>query len=380
MASAKIYTRLSRDEVGQTSTADQERECRALAMRLGISAIEMYCEEPGTSGFKDVARPVFDRLMTELSDSDVVLAWALDRLTRRGMEQAGQILRVLEERGARLVTVSDGIDTALDIGSDLAVGIRAIMAREYSKGISRNVKRGKATGAAAGKFAGGQRWYGYAGNPDGTWNGPAEIDEAEAKILHEIRDRYVAGERFLSIAVDLNQRGIPTVQGTEWRAENMLRLLTRKRYAGIREHHGVDYPAAWPAIFTAEEYAELIAARHQEHRMKTWPTGPSGYRRYLLTGFVYCHRGNKMVGCRATGHTNAIRRYKCRGIENTGRVVGCNSLYRSAEPIEIMVEQAVVYILDTSELAKMLNPGTDSAESSNDSGDFRSVERVGALP
>jgi DNA invertase Pin-like site-specific DNA recombinase len=60
---------------------------------------------------------VFDRLMTTLAPDDIVSAWALDRLTRRGMEQAGQILRVLEERGARLVTVSDGIDTAQDFGT-----------------------------------------------------------------------------------------------------------------------------------------------------------------------------------------------------------------------------------------------------------------------
>jgi DNA invertase Pin-like site-specific DNA recombinase len=245
MPIAKIYTRLSRDEAGQTSTQDQERECRRLADRLGISTIEVFGENPGTSGFKDVARPVFDRLMTDLAPGDVVLAWALDRLTRKGMEQAGQILRVLEERGARLVTVSDGIDTALDIGTDLNVGIRAIMAREYSKGISRNVKRGKATGAAAGKWSGGPRWYGFHDNPDGgKWQGPVAIDEAEAKILHEIRERYVDGERFLSIATDLNQRGIPTVRCHEWRAENMRVLVMNKRYAGVRCHNGTEYPAA----------------------------------------------------------------------------------------------------------------------------------------
>jgi resolvase-like protein len=59
----KFYTRLSRDEVGQTSTADQERECRALARRLNIDQIEIFPEDPGTSAYKDVPRPVFDRLI-----------------------------------------------------------------------------------------------------------------------------------------------------------------------------------------------------------------------------------------------------------------------------------------------------------------------------
>lgn len=156
--------RLPRDEDGQTSTADQERECRQLGARLNLSDIVIFAEKPGTSGFKDVPRPVFDALLAALMAGDVVLAWSLDRLTRRGMEQAGTILRVLEERGARLVTVSDGVDT-LATSSELNMGIRAIMAREYSKGLSANVKRGKKTGAVAGRPSGGPRKIAIQGTP-----------------------------------------------------------------------------------------------------------------------------------------------------------------------------------------------------------------------
>lgn len=120
---AKIYTRLSRDKYGQTSTTDQERECRTLARRLGIDNIEVFPEDPGTSAYKDVLRPAFDRLINSLQSGDVVLAWAIDRATRHGMEETGKVLRILEERGARLVTVSDGVDTAIE-SSELNTGLR----------------------------------------------------------------------------------------------------------------------------------------------------------------------------------------------------------------------------------------------------------------
>src|ERR1051326_7538430 len=258
-----IYVRLSRDEEGQTSTADQEHHCRLLLNRLGIpdERIIVFCEDPGTSGFKDVPLPERDRFMAAAGPNKIAASWMIDRISRKGMEGSGKLLRQFKEAGCRYVTVADGVDTALP-GSNLNAGIRAIMANEYSEGLSRNVKRGKETGAKDGKWNGGQRWYGYAVDPDGVWRGPKVVDETEAKVLREIRYRYVHGERMIHIATDLNARGIRTVQDAEWRAENMLRLILRERYAGIRTHNDAKYPGNWPAIFTEAEYLEI-----EQHRL-----------------------------------------------------------------------------------------------------------------
>jgi site-specific DNA recombinase len=184
------------------------------------------------------------------------------------------------------------------------VGIRAIMAREYSKGLSKNVKRGKETGAVSGKWGGGPRWYGYTLDPDGVCRGPKALDIAEAKILTEARDRYVAGESVSRIPDDFNARGIPTVTGKRWISENLLRLLLNKRYIGIRSHNGAEYPGTWPAIFTAEQYAELDAARRTAERMRTWPGRPTGARTYLLSGFLECARcGGQLRGAWRSGRS-----------------------------------------------------------------------------
>lgn len=65
----------------------------------------------------------------------MVVAFAVDRLTRRGMEQAGSVLRVLGEADAFLVTSSNGIDSRRDV-AEINIGLRAILARGESKNTS----------------------------------------------------------------------------------------------------------------------------------------------------------------------------------------------------------------------------------------------------
>ena len=344
----KIYARLSRDEVGQTSIRDQIEQCRQLLVRHGCTQIVVFFEEPGTSGFKDVPLPERDRWLAE--PADVAASWMVDRVSRRGMEDTGRVTRLLEEAGCRYVTVADGVDTLLE-GAELNVGLRAIMAREYSKGISKNVKRGKDTGAALGKWGGGPRWFGYATDSQGVWRGPTTIDPHQSAILHEIRTRYVAGEYMRTIIRELNARGVRTVNDKPLVPENMLRLLLNRRYVGKRVHHDVEHDGNWPAIFTEEEWAELDAARLSEERMRHWPQGQTGTRTYLLSGIVHCGRcGKPMKGQLKDKRGKKKRHYIC----NRQRG-GCGNMTRLADPVDLLVKEMLLYRLDQPELSAALS-------------------------
>ena len=89
---AAIYTRKSSlDERSgdNRSTTAQERESRALAERLGFEVVEVYAEAIGTSAshLTNDARPEFARAMADMgSRFDVLVAWALDRVTRKGID------------------------------------------------------------------------------------------------------------------------------------------------------------------------------------------------------------------------------------------------------------------------------------------------------
>ena len=111
---AAIYTRLSNADENSTSTQRQETECREYASRHDLEVVEVFVDE-GISGYKDVERPAFDEAVDNLArgEFDVLIAWKLDRLSRRGMGQVGAILDKLENTGRKIVTVVDGVDYML---------------------------------------------------------------------------------------------------------------------------------------------------------------------------------------------------------------------------------------------------------------------------
>jgi hypothetical protein len=55
---------------------------------------------------------------------------------------------------------------------------------------------------------------------------------AEAAIVAEVFARFLGGATLRSIARDLNDREVPTVDGSAWSITGMARLIQAPRYAG----------------------------------------------------------------------------------------------------------------------------------------------------
>ena len=86
---AAIYARYSNDSQSEQSIDDQVRICRAKAEREGWSVVGIYADY-AISGTV-AARPQFERILTEARAGlfDVVLAEALDRISRDQEQIAG---------------------------------------------------------------------------------------------------------------------------------------------------------------------------------------------------------------------------------------------------------------------------------------------------
>src|SRR6202040_4457721 len=87
MKRAVLYLRVSTIE---QTTANQERELRAVAERMGCEIVKVY-KDHGISGAKGrEKRPAFDRLCRDAAKRqfDMVMAWSVDRL-RRGLPGLG---------------------------------------------------------------------------------------------------------------------------------------------------------------------------------------------------------------------------------------------------------------------------------------------------
>ena len=81
---AAVYVRISSDRPNEVSTDVQERTCRKWARDHGFAVADVY-RDIGISAFKqNVARPDFDRMMTDVENGgvDVVVAYKLDRVSR----------------------------------------------------------------------------------------------------------------------------------------------------------------------------------------------------------------------------------------------------------------------------------------------------------
>ena len=107
MKRAALYLRVS--TIDQT-TANQERELREIADRLGCEIVKVY-KDHGISGAKGRdKRPAFDALCRDATKRhfDVIMAWSVDRLGRSLLEVETTIRRLQTQFGIE--------DLNLDLG------------------------------------------------------------------------------------------------------------------------------------------------------------------------------------------------------------------------------------------------------------------------
>jgi len=172
------------------------------------------------------------------------------------------------------------------------------------------------------------------------------VRESEALIVRECARRLLAGEALQAICADLNERGVATVTGVQWKTQTLRRMLTSPRISGQREHRGeIVGPAEWPAIITPAETARIRALLSDPSRR----TNKSA-RRYLLVRLLRCGLCGELLVSRPTA--TGKRRYVCAQRPN---FTGCGHMYIEADMLELFVVEAVLHRLDSPELAAVMN-------------------------
>jgi DNA invertase Pin-like site-specific DNA recombinase len=151
MKRAVLYLRVS--TVDQT-TANQERELRAVANRMGCEIVHVY-KDHGISGAKGRdKRPQFDRLCRDAAKRqfDVVMAWSVDRLGRSLQDLVG-FLSELHALRIDLFLHQQGLDTTTPAGKAMfqMMGVfaefeRAMIQERVRAGLARARSEGKQLG------------------------------------------------------------------------------------------------------------------------------------------------------------------------------------------------------------------------------------------
>jgi DNA invertase Pin-like site-specific DNA recombinase len=105
---AAIYIRKSSTDnrsVSNRSVSEQRHECLTAAERAGLTIVRTYEERVGISAsrFSDQRRPQWDLAVNEMGSTySTLITQAVDRTTRRGVSETGDLLKALEASGGRL--------------------------------------------------------------------------------------------------------------------------------------------------------------------------------------------------------------------------------------------------------------------------------------
>ena len=338
---AGIYARISSDRDGDNlAISRQLADCERLAEQKGWQVVERYVDAD-ISAYSGKPRPQYARMLEEIEAGllEAVLVYHTDRLHRHPRELE-DFIDLCERHRTKLASVTGEIDLSTHDGQ-LMARVQGAFARKESDDKSRRIRRKHEELAQAGRVSGGgTRPYGYE-----TDRRTLRTDEAA--IIRECAKRALAGDSLRSLCLDLNERGVPTVTGTEWKSQTLKRILTSARISGQRDHLGelAANKAEWPPIITPTQTQRLRAKLNDPDRR----TNRSA-RRYLLPSLLRCHHcGGKLV---SRPRENGDRRYVCASGPNFR---GCGKVTIMAEPLEQYVVEAVLHRLDSPELPKALN-------------------------
>lgn len=294
---AAIYARYSSHAQRDCSIEQQMQECREKALELGLMVVHEYSDR-AVSGKTD-NRPSFQKMLKDADKGkfQYLIAWKSNRLGRNMLNAMVNEERLLEA-GVKCIYVEEDFD-------DSAAGrfaLRSMMNvnQFYSENMAEDIQRGLRDSASECKCLGAMP-YGYQKGEDGRY----EIYEPEAEIVREVYNRVANGEMFVSIAEDLNSRGIYKRKGkqkTKWGKSSFQNLIHNEKYKGIYKWNDIVISGGMPRIIDDELFEKV-------QRVTTTKKNPySNARRrtnnglYLLTGKVFCGKcGSRMVGISGLG-------------------------------------------------------------------------------
>ena len=272
----------------RVSNLDQQIENQRIALKSlcdqrGYTVDREYVAD-GVSAWTGDQRALLE---TALDDAragrfDVLVVWALDRITREG---PAEILRITEEfRKAGVGIVSLQEPWMEDEGDtrDLFISVVGWTSRQESTRKSERNRAAHVRMVAEGRWGRGRPPLAYQRDLDGK----LIVEPGEAKIVELIFDLYTNNRMGVrQIKRELEHRGVRTRRGgTFWTPSVIERILKDPVYKG---RHSSGIPA--PVVVEAERWQLAQERRISNHNLKT------GYvHRYALQGRAVCECGGRI--------------------------------------------------------------------------------------
>jgi site-specific DNA recombinase len=398
---AGIYARDSIDNRAGTEDGGRAIDryltnCLTYAETIGATVVDKYTDSDKSATKEGVVRDDFDRILTDLARGriNMVIAPDQDRFLRND-EDSARILRLAKRRQIYFASPSGGI---LDLSKD---GFRLQFRIKQAVSIAETERKGgrhlleNAQRAREGKRQGGGRQYGFNVPPRirlpkgvSAEQLPEDdprrlmafaqvtINEVQANVIRDVARRLLVGESLTSIANDLNNRKLFTVNGKKWTIGSLRYTMLRASISGRREYKPLSNyemrddgsmrrpiigeitceTSDYPAIITADDHDKIRAMLTDPARVTTKATP-----RRLLSGIARCQCGNPMTSRprRRRNDNEKVPNYVC--AKMAGRY-GCQGVQIHAGHLDEHVQAIIVGALQDEEFRTRLHVADDTTD------------------
>ena len=171
-----------------------------------------------------MVRPEWEKILTALrrGECNALMVPDIDRAMRdpRTLED---LIDAVELYGVYVASLTGNIDLTTDAGISAARGL-VNQRNQESRNTSRRVIDGQRHAAMKGGNHGGKN------RPFGWRKDRIHLNKREAAHIRREIPRILAGVRPITLAREWNERGIPTVTGSQWHAATIRNIFTAAAY------------------------------------------------------------------------------------------------------------------------------------------------------
>jgi site-specific DNA recombinase len=331
-----VYLRRSAKKEDLAVLRGHLRDCLRWASAEGVAVRHVWFEQLSASK-SYVRRREFEKATQAILDgrSKTLAVWKTDRFDRRGMGAVGRMLDEFEKRRARLVSVSEGLDSRK--GGRMVFAILSERAREEAKDIAARVQIGHDSHKAEGRRGTGAPPYGlYSAARSGT----VEPHREEYAVARKMAEMLLGGSTASETAYAINAAGGLTRSGKPWTGPAISRLVQSPMFGGmipnaerrvddfgnplgswrgysepLADAKGVPLTCGTGVVTTGEWYRIRAAIAER--------TNPAARRgkpavKYMLSGILRCGRCGGTLNHRG-GSYQCVRRHAagpaaCKGV------------------------------------------------------------------
>jgi DNA invertase Pin-like site-specific DNA recombinase len=302
---AGVWVRVSTaDQTEANQVPDIERHCAA----HGYTIARRY-ELNDKSASKGAQQSYQDQVFEDIRNGEfrVLVAWATDRVERRGPEALFGFIRKIKDAGGRIEFIKDPLAGTEDMSGEAVTALAAVIDHQESVRRSErqriSVEAAKSRGALYSVIPWAMATEGAKGHKQIV---PTDLCRA---VVPQIFDRCIEGMSLAQIAAWLDSEGIPTRRGTERWSESTVRWIIRQQaYAGRWVNRKGETIQRCEAVVSPSTFDRAQAALKNREKK-----GPNSKVPPLLAK-VKCNRcGSPMYRVRSGNPGNKRYYYRCYG-------------------------------------------------------------------